>query len=154
MVFTHLPSAICLCLIPAFPSIYPAVFFLIVRSLLGSMDQAPRSAFLSAVMKPSERTAVMGIVTVTKTLSQSAGPFVTGIMGGTGLFWVSFVISGGLKAGYDLSLLVMFTALHNVGRSEERGREAEQEGQNSSLWRSQDDDEGEDEDDSQILQNP
>ncbi|KAF3184710.1 hypothetical protein TWF225_005986 [Orbilia oligospora] len=154
MVFTHLPSAICLCLIPAFPSIYPAVFFLIVRSLLGSMDQAPRSAFLSAVMKPSERTAVMGIVTVTKTLSQSAGPFVTGIMGGTGLFWVSFVISGGLKAGYDLSLLVMFTALHNVGRSEERSREAEQESQNSSLRRSQDDDEGEDEDDNQILQNP
>ncbi|RVD80763.1 uncharacterized protein DFL_008655 [Arthrobotrys flagrans] len=143
MVFTHLPSAVCLCLIPAFPSVYPAVFFLVVRSLLGSMDQAPRSAFLSAVMKPSERTAVMGIVTVTKTLSQSAGPFVTGIMGGTGLFWVSFVVSGGLKAGYDLSLLVMFTALHGVGRSEGRSRGAEQESQNLTL-RSRDDDDGDD----------
>ncbi|KAK6544160.1 hypothetical protein TWF694_000867 [Orbilia ellipsospora] len=118
MVFTHLPSAICLTLIPLFPSVYPAIVFLVIRSLLGSMDQAPRSAFLSAVMKPEERTAVMGIVTVTKTLSQSAGPFVTGIIGGAGLFWVSFVVSGGLKAGYDLTLLVMFTALHGVGRKE------------------------------------
>ncbi|KAK6357135.1 hypothetical protein TWF718_001461 [Orbilia javanica] len=141
MVFTHLPSAICLCLIPVFPAVYPAVFFLVVRSLLGSMDQAPRSAFLSAVMKPSERTAVMGIVTVTKTLSQSAGPFVTGIMGGTGLFWASFVISGGLKAGYDLSLLIMFTALHGVGRSEERG--AEEGSQDLNLRNQGDDDEDE-----------
>ncbi|KAK6349989.1 hypothetical protein TWF696_006242 [Orbilia brochopaga] len=120
MVFTHLPSAICLALIPAFTSVYPAVAVLVVRSLLGSMDQAPRSAFLAAVMKPAERTAVMGIVTVTKTLSQSAGPLVTGLVGGGGLFWVSFVISGGLKAGYDLSLLGMFTALHWVGRNNER----------------------------------
>ncbi|EWC48247.1 hypothetical protein DRE_02351 [Drechslerella stenobrocha 248] len=115
MVFTHLPAAICLALIPAFPSVYPAVVFLVIRSMLGSMDQAPRSAFLAAVMKPTERTAVMGIVTVTKTLSQSAGPLVTGLVGGGGLFWISFVISGGLKAGYDLSLLVMFTTLHWVG---------------------------------------
>lgn len=86
---------------------------------------------------------MMGIVTVTKTLSQSAGPFVTGIMGGTGLFWVSFVVSGGLKAGYDLSLLVMFTALHGVGRSEGRSRGAEQESQNLTL-RSRDDDDGDD----------
>ncbi|KAF3906221.1 hypothetical protein ABW20_dc0101698 [Dactylellina cionopaga] len=127
MVFTHLPSAICLSLIPAFPSVYPAIGFLVIRSLLGSMDQAPRSAFLAAVMKPSERTAVMGIVNVTKTLSQSAGPLVTGIMGGTGLFWVSFVVSGGLKAGYDLSLLVMFTALHGVGRLKQRRRDDETE---------------------------
>ncbi|KAK6536410.1 hypothetical protein TWF281_000648 [Arthrobotrys megalospora] len=145
MVFTHLPSAICLCLIPAFPSVYPAVFFLVVRSLLGSMDQAPRSAFLSAVMKPSERTAVMGIVTVTKTLSQSAGPFVTGVMGGTGLFWVSFVVSGGLKAGYDLSLLVMFTALHGVGRKEAGGGETEEESQPLGLRVSQDGDDTDDE---------
>ncbi|KAK6363187.1 hypothetical protein TWF730_000631 [Orbilia blumenaviensis] len=144
MVFTHLPSAICLCLIPAFPSVYPAVFFLVVRSLLGSMDQAPRSAFLSAVMKPSERTAVMGIVTVTKTLSQSAGPFVTGIMGGTGLFWVSFVVSGGLKAGYDLSLLVMFTALHGVGKKEECGRGGEEESESLILRVSQDEAGGDD----------
>lgn len=86
----------------------------------------------------------MGIVTVTKTLSQSAGPLVTGIMGGTGLFWVSFVVSGGLKAGYDLSLLVMFTALHGVGRKEAGGREAEEESQSLSLRVSQD---GDDDDD-------
>ncbi|KAK6509417.1 hypothetical protein TWF481_004162 [Arthrobotrys musiformis] len=154
MVFTHLPSAICLCLIPAFPSVYPAVFFLVVRSLLGSMDQAPRSAFLSAVMKPTERTAVMGIVTVTKTLSQSAGPLVTGIMGGTGLFWVSFVVSGGLRAGYDLSLLVMFTALHGVGRSQQRTREAERESQGLILRTSQDDNNDDDDGGNRTQGNP
>jgi len=61
------------------------------------MDQAPRSAFLSAVVLPEERTAVMGVVNVAKSLSQSAGPIVTGALAEGGRFWVAFVIAGSLK---------------------------------------------------------
>jgi hypothetical protein len=61
------------------------------------MDQAPRSAFLSAVVLPEERTAVMGVVNVAKSLSQSAGPTVTGVLAGGGKFWVAFVVAGSLK---------------------------------------------------------
>lgn len=97
MVFTHLPSAIFLLLLPLPSQLGWAVFLLIARYTLASMDQAPRSAFLSAVVFPEERTAVLGIVNVAKTLSQSAGPIVTGVLAEGGRFWVAFVVAGSLK---------------------------------------------------------
>lgn len=72
------------------------------------MDQAPRSAFLSAVVLPGERTAVMGIVNTVKTMSQSSGPFLTGSLAESGRFWIAFVFAGALKAAYDVGLLTLF----------------------------------------------
>ncbi|KAI4140085.1 MAG: hypothetical protein L6R39_005961, partial [Caloplaca ligustica] len=62
MVFTHLPSAIFLALIPLPSNVRVAMTFLVLRSCTQNMDQAPRQAFLAAAVLPSERTAVMGIV--------------------------------------------------------------------------------------------
>lgn len=72
------------------------------------MDQAPRSAFLAAVVLPDERTAVMGIVNTVKTMSQSSGPFLTGSLAESGRFWIAFVFAGALKAAYDIGLLTLF----------------------------------------------
>ncbi|KAI9844838.1 MAG: hypothetical protein M1837_005256 [Sclerophora amabilis] len=108
MVFTHLPSAICLTLIPLPSVLGLAITLLILRSSTQSMDQAPRQAFLAAAVLPSERTAVMGVVNVVKTLSQSAGPVVTGWLAGSGKFWIVFVVAGAMKATYDLSMLKLF----------------------------------------------
>lgn len=110
MVFTHLPSAIFLALIPLPSPSYGwlAMVFLILRSCMQNMDQAPRQAFLAAAVLPSERTAVMGAVNVVKTLSQSGGPVATGWLAGIGKFWLAFLIAGGLKASYDLAMLKMF----------------------------------------------
>ena len=108
MVFTHLPSAIFLALFPAPNVVWLTVVLLVARGTLASMDQAPRSAFLSKVVAAEERTAVMGIVNVVKTLSQSGGPTVTGILAGSGRFWIAFVVAGSMKASYDLGLLTFF----------------------------------------------
>ncbi|EME47590.1 hypothetical protein DOTSEDRAFT_105592, partial [Dothistroma septosporum NZE10] len=108
MVFTHLPSAIFLALLPAPSSLFMTIVLLVARSVLSSMDQAPRSAFLSAVVLPEERTAVMGIVNTVKTMSQSSGPLITGALASDKRFWVAFVIAGSLKASYDLAMLSMF----------------------------------------------
>lgn len=108
MVLTHLPSSLFLAFLPLAPTLPLTILFLVLRSAMSSMDQAPRSAFLSSVVLPHERTAVMGTVNVLKTLSQSAGPSVTGVLAGEGRFWVAFVVAGGLKAGYDGLLLGMF----------------------------------------------
>ncbi|KAF2878413.1 ADC synthase [Massariosphaeria phaeospora] len=108
MVATHLPSSIFLALLPA-PSGLPLTICLLVgRAVLNSMDQAPRSAFLSHVVEPQERTAVMGVVNILKTLSQSGGPTVTGLLAGNDRFWVAFVVAGSMKAAYDLLLLALF----------------------------------------------
>lgn len=109
MVFTHLPSAVFLMLLPAPNTLALTIVFLILRATLASMDQAPRSAFLSAVVLPNERTAVMGVVNTLKTTAQSAGPLITGVLAGEGRFWIAFAVAGALKAGYDLGLLAVFS---------------------------------------------
>jgi predicted MFS family arabinose efflux permease len=123
MVFTHLPSAIFLALMPAPRSWWLTVVLLVARAALNSMDQAPRAAFISAIVKPEERTAVMGIVNVLKTASQSGGPSVTGALAGANVFWLAFTLAGSLKASYDLGLLSMFVnvRLHEHEASGRKG---------------------------------
>ncbi|KAK3707462.1 hypothetical protein LTR37_012104 [Vermiconidia calcicola] len=108
MVFTHLPSTIFLALLGLPSKLPPAVALLVLRACTQSMDTAPRSAFLSAVVLPSERTTVMGTVNVVKTLAQSLGPLVTGVLVGKQLFWVAFLVAGCLKAAYDIGMLLLF----------------------------------------------
>lgn len=118
MVFTHLPSSIFLALLPVPPGLALTICLLVGRSVLNSMDQAPRSAFLSIVVLPEERTAVMGVVNILKTLSQSSGPSLTGLLAGSGRFWVAFVVAGSLKATYDLLLLAFFGGRVQVRKEE------------------------------------
>lgn len=117
MVFTHLPSAIFLGLLPSAQAVWLAVVLLVARGTLSSMDQAPRSAFLSKVVQAEERTAVMGIVNVVKTLSQSGGPTLTGFLAGSNRFWIAFVAAGCLKASYDLGLMTFFLKLERQSGS-------------------------------------
>jgi hypothetical protein len=123
MVATHFPSSIFLALLPVPNRLPLTICFLVGRAVLNSMDQAPRSAFLSLVVRAEERTAVMGIVNILKTLSQSGGPWVTGVLAGRGHFWVAFVAAGSLKAAYDVLLLVFF-----AGKIHESGVEYEDAG--------------------------
>ena len=123
MVFTHLPSAVALALIPIPSSLPFAMLFLILRSCTQSMDVAPRSAFLAAAVLPNERTAVMGFLNVVKTSCQSLGPFITGILASNKMFWLSFVLAGSLKATYDLGMLAVF-ANHKPREELDRERRA------------------------------
>ncbi|KAF5989078.1 multidrug resistance [Fusarium coicis] len=108
MVFTHLPSAVFLALVPIPNDVHLSVLFLILRSCTQSMDVAPRSAFLAAIIKPKERTVVIGLINVAKTTSQSLGPFITGLLADSNYFWVSFIMAGSLKVCYDLGFLGLF----------------------------------------------
>ena len=129
MVFTHLPSAIFLALIPLPSHAWLSIVFLVLRSSMQSMDQAPRQAFLSAAVLPSERTAIMGVVNVVKTLSQSGGPVATGWLAGIGKFWIAFLIAGGMKVSYDLAMLKMFLSYKSLEEEEdERGKQQQVRG--------------------------
>lgn len=129
MVFTHLPSAIFLALIPLPSHAWLSITFLVFRSCLQHMDQAPRQAFLSAVVLPGERTAIMGVVNVVKTLSQSGGPIATGWLAGIGKFWIAFLVAGAMKASYDLAILKIF--LGYKSREDEEDEEEEEGKQHS-----------------------
>lgn len=136
MVLTHMPSAIFLSLIPVPSNVILAMTFLILRASTQSMDQAPRQAFIAAVVLPSERTAVMGVVNVVKTLSQSGGPVTTGWLASINRFWVSFLIAGGLKVSYDLSMLKMFLG-HRMSGEDEGGDGEGNGGRNRDVERSE-----------------
>ncbi len=128
MVFTHVPASVALALIPIPSNVGIAMALLIFRSSTNSMDQAPRQAFLAAAVLPGERTAVMGIVNVVKTLSQSVGPVITGWLAGIGKFWIAFVVAGCGKLVYDILMLGMFLGYRTQEeRAEERVEETEEE---------------------------
>jgi hypothetical protein len=91
------------------------------------MDTAPRSAFIAAVVRPNERTAVMGLFNVTKTSAMSVGPTITGILASKKLIWVAFVIAGTSKATYDLGMLAVFAGHKSIEDRDEEERVAEEE---------------------------
>ena len=124
MVFTHLPSAICLSLIGVPSTLWLTLIFLVGRACTQSMDVAPRSAFLASILPADSRTAAMGIINVVKTTAQSVGPADTGLWASSGLFWVSFLVAGCLKATYDMGMLITFVMRDKKKREEQaEGRE-------------------------------
>lgn len=124
MVFTHLPSSAAVLLFPIPSSVFFTVALFFVRTGLNNMDQAPRSAFIAAVVKPEERTAVMGITTMLRTLAATAGPSVTGLLAGNKRFWIAFVAAGSLRICYDLGLWAMFVNM-KLHQEEEKDAHAE-----------------------------
>lgn len=96
------------------------------------MDGVPRSAFLAAVVLPNERTAVMGVINVVKTASQSLGPLTTGLLAQYKLFWVTFIVAGACKVTYDLGILAVFAG-HKThdDLAEERRQAAHEEAERS-----------------------
>ncbi|CAI6282217.1 unnamed protein product [Periconia digitata] len=108
MVFTHLPSSISSAFIPLPSSVGWTVALLLFRAALNSMDQAPRTAFIAAVVKPEERTGAMGITSMMRTLAQSMGPSVTGLLAGNDRFWAAFVATGICRVSYDMGLWILF----------------------------------------------
>ncbi|KAH9208829.1 major facilitator superfamily domain-containing protein [Leptodontidium sp. 2 PMI_412] len=120
MVFTHLPSSAAVLFFPFPSSLALTVILLMIRTGLNNMDQAPRAAFIAAVVKPEERTAVMGITSVLRTFASAAGPTVTGILAGQKRFWIAFVAAGALRIGYDLGLFAMFVNM-KLYQHEEKG---------------------------------
>ncbi|KAK0612015.1 major facilitator superfamily transporter [Immersiella caudata] len=115
MVFTHLPSTVFLTLTALPPATaagtWVAMAFLSLGACTKSMDQAPRQAFLSAAVLPGERTAVLGVVNVVKTLAQSGGLGATGVLSSKGLWIVALGGAGAMKATYDLLMLWLFLHL-------------------------------------------
>ena len=131
MVFTHLPSSIASGFIPLPTTVGWTVALMLFRSALNSMDQAPRTAFIAAVVKPGERTAVMGITSMVRTLAMSLGPSITGLLSGNDQFWVAFLATSICRIVYDLGLWVLFV---NVKVDRDVGREDDVDGAEEGAW--------------------
>jgi nitrate/nitrite transporter NarK len=68
MVFTHIPSSICLIVAAVAPSLEVALALLLVRAALSQMDVPTRSSYVMAVVTPPERPAAASVTPVPRTL--------------------------------------------------------------------------------------
>ena len=119
MVFTHLPSSVCLILIPFMPAVGYVIALLFVRSALSQMDVPTRSSYVMAIVPPAERPAAASMTSVPRSLASAASPFLAGYLLSISSFGWPLMAAGGLKILYDLLLLVYF---RNVRPPEEQHR--------------------------------
>ena len=111
MVFTHIPSSICL-IAAAFTSSLPvALGLLLLRSAFSQMDVPTRTSFVMAVVTPPERTAAASMTAVPRSLASSISPAISGALLSTSFIGLPLVLCGVLKIVYDLSLLLAFRHL-------------------------------------------
>ena len=104
MVFTHIPASVCLIAAAFVPNFYAALALLIVRSLFSQMDVPARSAFVMAVVTPSERAAAASFTLVPKSLASAVAPSIGGALFAAGMFAAPLVACGVLKIAYDLAI--------------------------------------------------
>ena len=108
MVFTHLPSSVCLVLMPFAGDLPIVIALLLVRSALSQMDVPTRSSYVMAIVPPAERAAAASVTSVPRSLASAASPALTGYLLGVSAFAWPLVAAGALKIVYDLLLLAMF----------------------------------------------
>lgn len=108
MVFTHIPSSLCLILAAVAPSLEVALAFLLVRAALSQMDVPTRSSYVMAVVTPPERAAAASVTSVPRSLAAAASPAMAGALFAAGFEAWPLIICGVLKILYDLALLWAF----------------------------------------------
>ena len=80
MVFTHIPSSICLILAAFAPTLSIVLGLLLVRSALSQMDVPTRTSYVMAVVTPAERTAAASVTAVPRSLASAVSPALSGAL--------------------------------------------------------------------------
>jgi MFS family permease len=121
MVFTHIPSSLCLILAAFSSSLTVVLILLLVRAALSQMDVPTRTSYVMAVVTPAERTAAASVTAVPRSLASSVSPALSGALLSTAFTGLPLVICGVLKIVYDLALLYSF---RHMKPPEEKPRDA------------------------------
>jgi predicted MFS family arabinose efflux permease len=108
MVYTHLPSNVCLIIAAFMPSAPLAVAFLLLRTSMSQMDVPARQSYVMAVVPPEERAAAASVTNVPRALASSLSPAISGALLATTSFGWPLILCGTLKIIYDLLLLAQF----------------------------------------------
>jgi MFS family permease len=111
MVFTHLPSNLLLLAVPFMPTFATAAAVLLARHVLSQMDVPTRQAYTMALVAPEERPSAAGVTASARALAQACAPVVSGLTMAAAATPVPFLLAGGLKIAYDLSLFFRFRSV-------------------------------------------
>jgi len=118
MVFTHIPSSLCLIAAAFAPSLSLVLGLLLVRAALAQMDVPTRTSYVMAVVTPAERASAASVTAVPRSLASAISPALAGVLFGSAFSSLPLLCCGGLKILYDLLLLYSF---RNVRPPEEGG---------------------------------
>jgi Major Facilitator Superfamily len=108
MVFTHIPSSLLLIAIPFLPDAWLAVLFWLVRAFFVQMDAPTNQSYTMAVVGPEERSAMAAATSVSRSAGIAAGPAAATALWGAASASAPFVVGGGVKIIYDLTLWFLF----------------------------------------------
>ncbi len=108
MSLTHMPAQMLLIAAAFMPNGTAAVFCLLGRSLLASMDVPVRNAYVMSVVVPAERAAAASVTNVPRSLASALPPLGAGWMLDHSMFGWPLICAGICKLTYDLLLLKMF----------------------------------------------
>ena len=108
MVYTHIPSSLCLIAAALVPDLETALALLLARSALSQMDVPTRSSYVMAVVAPAERAAAASVTSVPRGLASAVSPAIAGALFAAGHVAMPFVICGAMKILYDVLLLWTF----------------------------------------------
>jgi MFS family permease len=108
MVFTHIPSSLCLIVAAFSTNLLVVLGLLLVRSALSQMDVPTRTSYVMAVVTPPERPAAASVTAVPRSLASSLSPALAGALLATSFTGLPLVVCGTLKIVYDLTLLFSF----------------------------------------------
>jgi MFS family permease len=111
MVYTHIPSSLCLIGAAFAPSLEWALVLLLVRAALSQMDVPTRSSYVMAVVTEAERPAAASVTAVPRSLASAASPALAGALFSAGLHAWPLLLCGALKILYDLMLLAAFRGI-------------------------------------------
>jgi MFS family permease len=105
MVFTHIPSSLCLIAAAFAPNLTVVLGLLLVRATLTQMDVPTRTSYVMAVVTPAERASAASVTAVPRSLASSISPAFAGVLFGSAFSGLPLVLCGSLKIVYDLALL-------------------------------------------------
>jgi len=108
MVFTHIPSSLCLIAAAFAPNLLTALVLLLVRSALSQMDVPTRTSYVMSVVTPEEQAAAASFTAVPRTLASSISPAFAGVLLAGSFAAAPLIVCGVLKIAYDLALLYSF----------------------------------------------
>jgi MFS family permease len=108
MVYTHIPSSLCLIGAALAQDVTLALALLLARSALSQMDVPTRSSYVMAVVTPAERPAAASVTSVPRGLAAAVSPAIAGALFAAGYDASPLLLCGALKILYDLLLLWTF----------------------------------------------
>jgi len=108
MVYTHIPSSICLIVAALCSNLTVVLGLLLVRAALSQMDVPARSSYVMAVVTPPERPAAASVTAVPRSLASSLSPALAGMLLTTPFLGLPLILCGSLKIIYDVALLFSF----------------------------------------------